>query len=83
MLHIPKNFGVQICDEVYDPNGKKYKEFLKVQKVVNHNCLTQAYLEVIDFRTNHLTVITFKNMELNSGINEKVLTVKGLMRTKW
>jgi len=83
VLHIPKDFGVQILDEVYDPNGKKFKEFLKVQQLVNQSCLTQGYLECFDLRIDHLTVNTFENVEINTGLDEKMLSPKTLMRTKW
>jgi hypothetical protein len=33
ILFIPKNIGGQIHDDIYDPNGKKYKKVLKVYEI--------------------------------------------------
>jgi len=83
ILFIPKNIGGQIHDDIYDPNGKKFKEFLKVYEIRENGCLPQVYLEVVDLRTNHMTVIEMDNIELNVGLNEKLFAPKSLMRTKW
>jgi len=82
-LFIPKNIGGQVHDDIYDPNGKKFKDFLKVYEIRDNGCVPQVYLEVKDNRTNHLTVIEFDWIRLNVGLNEKLLSPKALMRTKW
>jgi hypothetical protein len=83
VLFLPRNIGAQVHDDVYDPNGKRFKEFLKVYEVRDNACIPQIYLEVIDHRTGHMTVVEFDWTKLNVGLDEKVFTPKTLMRTKW
>lgn len=83
VLFIPKNIGAQVHDDVYDPNGKKFKELLKVYELRENGCIPQVYLEVIDHRTDHMTVVTFDWTKFNVGLDEKVFTPKALMRTRW
>ncbi|MCD6353012.1 MAG: outer membrane lipoprotein-sorting protein [Proteobacteria bacterium] len=83
ILWIPKNIGGQVFDEIYDPNGKKFKEVCKVYEIRDNACLPQIFLECADLRTDHLTVNEFEKVEFNTGLDEKLFSVKSLMRTKW
>jgi len=83
ILWIPKNIGGQVYDEIYDPSGKKFKEVGKVYEIRDNGCLPQVFLECIDLRNNHMTVNEFEKVEFNTGLDEKLFSVKSLMRTKW
>jgi len=83
VLFIPKNIGAQVHDDIFDPNGKKYKDLFRYYDIRDTGCMPMTYVECIDHRTNHMTVITFDWTELNVGVDEKLLSPKALMRTKW
>jgi len=83
ILFIPQNIGGQVHDDVFDPNGKKFKELLKVYEIRENGCVPQVYLECKDNRTNHVTSVRFDWIKLNVGLNEKILSPKTMMRTKW
>jgi len=82
-LFIPKEIGGQVHDDVFDPNGNKFKDILRVYEIRDNGCVPQVYVECRDNRTNHLTVIGFDWIQLNVGLEEKILSPKTLMRTKW
>lgn len=83
ILFIPKDIGAQVHDDIFDPNGKKYKDLLRVYDVQNNGCIPMTYVECIDHRTEHMTAIEFDWIKLNTGVDEKLLSPKALMRTKW
>ena len=83
ILHIPKNYGMQVFGEVYDPNGQRFKELPKVFEIINENCLVEKYLENFDLRSGHLSAVTTSDKKFNTGIDEKFISPKSLMRTKW
>jgi len=83
ILFIPKNIGAQVHDDIFDPNGKKYKDLLRVYDVQDNGCIPMTYVECIDHRTNHMTAVEFDWIKLNTGVDEKLLSPKALMRTKW
>jgi hypothetical protein len=83
VLFIPDTIGSQVHDDYYDPNGQKFKEVLKVYEARKNGCLPQTYLEIVDVRTGHQTVIDMDWIKLNVGIDEKIFSPKAIMRTKW
>ena len=83
VLFIPNTIGSQVHDDYYDPNGQKFKEVLKVYEVRKNGCLPQTYLEIMDVRTGHQTVIDMDWIKLNVGVDEKIFSPKAIMRTKW
>ncbi|MFH0811849.1 MAG: outer membrane lipoprotein-sorting protein [Pseudomonadota bacterium] len=83
ILFIPKNIGAQVHDDIFDPNGKKYKDLLRVYEIRENGCIPMTYVECIDHRTDHMTVIEIDWIKLNVGLDEKLLAPKALMRTKW
>jgi len=83
ILFIPKDIGGQVHDEVFDPHGNKFKDILRVYEVRDNGCVPQVYVECRDSRTNHVTAIGFDWIKLNVGLEEKILSPKTLMRTKW
>ena len=83
ILFIPNNIGAQVHDDVFDPNGNKYKDILRSYEIRDNGCIPMNYVECIDHRTNHLTAITFDWINLNTGVDEKLLSPKAMMRTKW
>jgi len=83
ILFIPRNLGVQIHDDIYDPKGRKFKEFLKVYEKRENGCIENLLNEIIDRRTDHMTVINFEKNEYNVDLDKKLLSPKALMRIKW
>ena len=83
VLFIPKNIGAQVHDDIFDPNGNKYKDVLRVYETRDNGCIPMTYVECTDNRTGHLTAIEFDWINLNVGVDEKFLSPKTLMRTKW
>jgi hypothetical protein len=83
VLFIPKDIGAQVHDDIYDPNGRRFKEVLKVYEIRNNGCIPQIFLEIIDRRTDHMTVVEFDWIKLNVGLDEKAFAPKAMMRTKW
>ena len=83
VLFIPDTLGAQIHDDIFDPNGKKFKYLFRYYDIRDTGCMPITYVECTDYRTNHMTLITFDWNELNVGVDEKILSPKGLMRSKW
>lgn len=83
VIFIPKNLGANINDEIYDPNGKKFKDLFRYYDFRKNGCTPMTYVECVDHRIDHRTLITFDWTELNVGVDEKLLGPKALMRTKW
>ena len=83
VIFIPKNIGAQVHDDIFDPNGNKYKDLLRVYELRDNGCVPMTYVECADHRTGHNTAIEFDWINLNVGLDEKLLSPKALMRTKW
>ncbi|HPD60700.1 MAG TPA: outer membrane lipoprotein-sorting protein [Thermodesulfobacteriota bacterium] len=83
VLFIPNNIGAQVHDDIFDPNGQKYKDLLRVYEIRDNGCIPMTYVECTDHRTNHMTAIEFDWIKLNTGVDEKLLSPKALMRSKW
>ena len=78
-----KDFAGLIHDEVYDPEGRKFKVFLKWYETGNDKCIPQQYLLVENTKTSHSTTIDMVETHFNTGLKERFFTERTLMRSKW
>jgi hypothetical protein len=84
IVWLHKDFGGKIFDEVFDPNGKKYKVILMVYDYnPDTKCIPQVHLECHNLITGHSTMSEIAGIKFNAGIDENFLSEKTLMRTKW
>lgn len=82
---LDKQFGGLIFDEVFDPAGKSWKNFVKEYEVFDNGCIAQIFIEAQDLTTTHRSVIGFKKEDIvfNSNLQEGFFSEKTLMRSKW
>lgn len=85
VVWLDKRFAGLIFDEVYDAAGRRWKTFLKEYAIWENGCLPQIFLEGKDQLTNHISVIGFKekDIEFNTDLKESFFTERTLMRSKW
>ena len=85
VMWLDKQFGGLIFDEVYDPDGRRWKTFLKHYEILENSCIPQIFLEGANQLTHHKSVIGFnkENIEFNANIKESFFSEKTLMRSKW
>lgn len=84
IVWLHKQFGGKIFDEIYDPNGRKYKVILTVYDYnPDTKCIPQVHLECHNLITGSSTVSEISGVKFNTGIDENFLSEKTLMRTKW
>jgi hypothetical protein len=86
ITYVSKNFGGNILDEIYDPNGKMYRTLFRGWIIVNVNGKeypAQNRVEGHDLRTGHKTVIIFDEIKFDQGLAEDIFTQKTLMRSRW
>lgn len=86
ITYVSKNFGGNILDEIYDPNGKMYRTLFRGWIIMNVNGKeypAQNRVEGEDLRTGHKTVIIFDEIKFDQGLAEDIFTQKTLMRSRW
>jgi len=86
ITYVSKNFGGNILDEIYDPNGKIYRTLFRgwiVMDVNGRQYPAQNRVEGHDLRTGHKTVIIFDQIKFDQGLSEDIFTEKNLMRQRW
>jgi len=86
VTYVSKNFGGNILDEIYDPNGKLYRTVFRGWIIMNVNGKeypAQNRVEGNDLRTGHKTVIIFDEIKFDQGLAEDIFTEKTLMRQRW
>lgn len=85
IVWLHKLFGGLIFDEYFDPEGKRWKTFVKEYEVFNDGCIPQVFIEAEDQVSKHKTLIGFKkeDIKFNSGLQEGFFSEKTLMRSKW
>ena len=64
IVWLHKQFGGLIFDEFFDPEGKRWKTFIKEYEVFNDGCIPQVFIEVEDQISNHKTIIGFKKEDI-------------------
>jgi hypothetical protein len=86
ITYVSKNFGGNMLDEIYDPNGKMYRTLFRGWIIMDVNGKVypaQNRIEASDLRTGHKTVILFDEIKFDQGLSEDVFTEKTLMRQRW
>jgi len=86
VAYISKNFGGNMLDEIYDPNGKLYRTLFRAWIIMNVNGKeypAQNRVEASDLRTGHKTVMLFDEIKFDQGLSEDIFTEKTLMRQRW
>jgi len=86
VAYISKNFGGNMLDEIYDPNGKLVRTLFRGWVIMNVNgkdYAAQNRVEAHDLRTGHKTVMLFDEIKFDQGLSEDIFTQKTLMRQRW
>ena len=86
VTYVSKNFGGNMLDEIYDPNGKLYRTLFRSWIIMDVNGRpypAQNRVEGNDLRTGHKTVIIFDEIKFDQGLKEDVFSQKTLMRQRW
>lgn len=86
IAYVSKNFGGDMLDEIYDPNGKLYRTLFRGWIIMNVNGKeypAQNRVEANDLRTGHKTVMLFDEIKFDQGLSEDAFTEKTLMRQRW
>jgi hypothetical protein len=86
IAYISKNFGGNMLDEIYDPNGKLYRTLFRGWIIMNVNGKeypAQNRVEANDLRTGHKTVMLFDEIKFDQGLSEDIFSEKTLMRQRW
>jgi hypothetical protein len=86
ITYVSKNFGGNILDEIYDPNGTMYRTLFRGWIIIDVNGKeypAQNRVEGHDLRTGHKTVIIFDEIKFDQGLSEDIFTQKTLMRQSW
>lgn len=86
ITYVSKNFGGNILDEIYDPNGKLYRTLFRgwiIIPVDGKEYPAQNRVEGNDLRTGHKTVIIFDEIKFDQRLSEDIFTQKTLMRQRW
>ena len=86
LIWIDKNYGVNIYEEKYDANGKKFHTLLRWHEIFNVNGKEypiQMYLEGKDLRTGHKTEIINDTAQIDQGLSEEEFTEGALSRSRW
>lgn len=85
IVWLDSQFGGLICDEIFDPAGKKWRTIIKEYEVFDDGCIAQVFIEAADLLNRHKSIIGFKKGDIlfNSGLHEGFFSEKTLMRTKW
>jgi len=86
VAYVSKNFGGDMLDEIYDPNGKMYRTLFRGWIIMNVNGKeypAQNRVEANDLRTGHKTVMLFDEIKFDQGLSEDIFTQKTLMRSRW
>ncbi len=86
ITYVSKNFGGNILDEIYDPNGKVYRTLFRGWIIMNVNGKdypAQNRVEGYDLRTGHKSIIIFDEIKFDQGLAEDIFTQKTLMRQRW
>lgn len=86
ITYVSKNFGGNMLDEIYDPNGKLYRTLFRgwiVMDVNGKEYPVQNRVEASDLRTGHKTVMLFDEIKFDQGLPEDTFTEKNLMRQRW
>ena len=86
ITYVSKNFGGNMLDEIYDPNGKLYRTLFRgwiIMDVNGKEYPAQNRVEANDLRTGHKTVMLFDEIKFDQGLKEDIFTEKTLMRQRW
>lgn len=86
VAYISKNFGGNMLDEIYDPNGKLVRTLFRGWIIMNVNggdYAAQNRVEAHDLRTGHKTVMLFDEIKFDQGLSEDAFSEKTLMRQRW
>lgn len=85
VIWLDKQFGGLIFDEVYDPEGRRWKTFLKHYEILENGCIPQIFLEGENQLSHHKTAIGFnkEHIKFNTNLKESFFSEKTLMRSKW
>ena len=86
VTYVSKNFGGNILDEIYDPNGKLYRTLFRgwiIMDVRGREYPAQNRVEGHDLRTGHKSIIIFDEIKFDQGLSEDIFTQKTLMRQRW
>jgi len=86
LIWIDKDYGVNIYEEKFDANGKKFMIILRgheIYKVDGKECPLQMLLEGCDLRSGHTTVIINETANLDQEVAEDEFTENALSRSRW
>lgn len=86
VTYVSRNFGGNLLDEIYDPNGKLYRTLFRGWIIINvdgKEYPAQNRVEGEDLRTGHKTAILFDEIKFDQGLSEDIFTQKTLMRQRW
>jgi len=86
IAYVSRNFGGDMLDEIYDPNGKLYRTLFRgwiIMDVNGKEYPAQNRVEAHDLRTGHKTVMLFDEIKFDQGLKEDIFTEKTLMRQRW
>jgi len=82
-IYLNKDTAQNIFEELYDSKGVKFKTLSRLWGGFGGPYVTEDYIEVIDFRADHMSVIDVEKVKYDQGLNENFFSERTLMRTKW
>jgi len=86
LVWVDKNYGINIYEEKYDANGKKFMTLFRGHEIYNVNGKEypmQMYLESKDLRSGHITEIINETVKIDQGLSEDEFTETALSRSRW
>ncbi|MCM8780972.1 MAG: outer membrane lipoprotein-sorting protein [Candidatus Omnitrophica bacterium] len=86
LVWIDRSYGVNIYEEKYDINGKKFMTLFRnheIFKVDGKEYPIQVFLEGKDLRSGHTTVIVNETVKIDQGLSEEEFTEQVLSRSRW
>jgi len=86
LVWIDKNYGVNIYEEKYDANGKKFMTLFRGYEIFNvdgKEYPIQMFLEGKDLRSGHCTDIINETVKIDQGLSEDLFTERALSQSRW
>lgn len=82
-IFLNKDTAQNIFEELYDSKGVAFKTLSRLWGDFGGPYVTEDYIEVVDFRTDHMSIIDVEKVVYDQGLNENFFSERTLMRTKW
>ena len=82
-IYLEKETARNIFEELYDSRGVKFKTLSRLWDTFGGPYATEDYIEVIDRRIDHMSIIDIEDVQYDQGLNENFFSERTLMRSKW